>query len=248
MKKTNSYSNITIGLVVTTLAYHAFLNPYDISVGGITGAAVILHKYFSLPYTATLLLMNTALFLWGIREKGIAYTLRSLTAMIALGILLDLPLPIMTWLTPSSKITAMILGSVLSGIGYGMIVSANTSTGGSDLLAMIVVGRFPMLTIGLVMNAVDLIVVLTGGVFEGLQSIPFSLVAMLLCNGMIDAVAFWLGETDMPNWMKHLMTRRKPSYEPKQKRYVFAVCVTMFILIICIRSLMASMNMFAALA
>lgn len=192
---------IALGLIITALGYWAFLNPYSISVGGITGACVVLNEHFGLPYTGTLLVLNTALFVWGIKVKGVTYVVRSLVAMIVLGLLLDLQLPMMPLLNSVPKYWAMVCGSVLTGVGYGLIVAADTSTGGSDLLAMIVVKRCTFMTVGTVMNSVDLFVVLTSGLFDGMSNILFSVVAMLLCNTCIDVTAYLCGNGELPGWL-----------------------------------------------
>lgn len=105
--------------------------PTDI-VPIITSASVLLNEMVGLPYTGTMLVLNIVLFIWGIRVKGLAYVLRSLGTMIALGLLLDLSIPALSLITPSSDVTAMIWGSLLTGAGDGLIVSADTSTGGKD--------------------------------------------------------------------------------------------------------------------
>lgn len=236
----STISRILIGLMVTMFGYHAFLNPYGISVGGITGACVLLNEYFGLPYTATLLVLNIVLFIWGIRVKGLPYVLRSLGAMIALGLLLDLQLPVLPNLTPSSDVMAMVLGSLLTGVGYGLIVSADTSTGGSDLLAMIVVKRIPNLTVGLVMNGVDLIVVLASGIFKGMQSFLFSIVAMLLCNGLIDITAYCFGSVELPKWLLRLKPKgqalRKHILEARIVVNPYAACLITCILLLVLRN------------
>lgn len=203
-QKSISIAAIVAGLFVCSAGYTVFLNPHSISVGGLTGVCVLLNKYLGLPYTTTLLILNGVLFVWGIRVKGIPYVLRSLTAMILLGILLDMPLPALSSMAPPSISASMVCGSVLTGVGYGLIVAADTSTGGSDLFAMIVVKKVPGTTVGMVMNGVDLIVVLASGVLEGAQTVPFSLAAMLLCNTMIDITAYAFGQADLPKWIKRL--------------------------------------------
>ena len=184
------------GLVVTTMAYILFLNPYAISVGGMTGLSLIITRYVALPNSIILLLLNVVLFAYGLKVRGWAFTLRSIASMLALGMLLDyippIPAPIV------DKNIAMVVGSVLSGIGYGLIVSTETSTGGSDQLALIVTKAVPELSVGLVMNAFDAIVITIDCLIT--HNWLFSAIAVVLCNSMIDIVDCVVNKKGWPEW------------------------------------------------
>jgi len=207
---------IGVGLCVTAIGYHAFLNPFHLSVGGITGLCVLLYEYFGLPYTLTLATLNIALFIWGIRVKGLPYVAHSFFAMMALGVLLDMQVPILKGLTPVSQTVAMLWGAFLTGVGYGLVISADVSTGGSDLLAMLVIKHCHEVTVGMVMNALDLTVVLISGIFSGVESFLLSIAAVLVCNSTIDITVFTFSDAPMPNWLqcfskrldKHILRKR----------------------------------------
>ena len=101
----------------------------------------------------------------------------------------------------SSPIEALVLGSLLTGVGYGLIISADTSTGGSDLLAAIVTRRRKFLTIGMVMNLLDFVVVTAGAFIDGISTLLPSIVAVLICNISIDAAAYGFGTDELPAWL-----------------------------------------------
>ena len=123
-----------------------------------------------------------------------------------LGIMLDYPITVPEWLIPTSPLTAMIIGSILSGVGYGLIVAVDTSTGGSDLLGMIIAKKCPRISIGMVMTGLDIFVVILAGFLDGLASFTFSLAAMALCNGTIDIVSYLVGNGAMPVWINKVKT------------------------------------------
>lgn len=209
-----SFVTVGLGLLVITVAYRLFLNVHSISVGGITGFCVLAETHFNIRYTISLVILNLGLFLLGLREKGIAYVARSCAAMVVLGLLLDIPFQLPEALQIQSRLSAMIIGSILSGAGFAIVVSQNTSTGGSELLGMVVTKKCPFLSTGLVMTGLDLLVIITGGFLEGFYSLPFSLAAMLLCNGTLDIVLFLLGGADTPAWVQRI----KNTYPQVRKR------------------------------
>ena len=227
-----------VGIIITAIAYQFFLNPHMISVGGVTGMCVLIQAHAGVSYTLSLNVLNIGLYAWGLRVKGRAYIIRSYLAMSILGVLLDCPCVLPAYAIPSSPLVAMVLGSLFSGIGYGVIVSQNTSTGGSDLLGMIVTTKIPCLTTGMVMTILDIVVIMLGGILEGMENFVFSLVAMFLCNGMVDITVCFLNKTDMPLWLqwtsqrvmvfvKHIRTAQV-TVNP----YVFIAASCVFIIIV----------------
>lgn len=214
-------TRIISGIVIITLAYVLFLNPYSISVGGVTGLAVALNRSFHIPYTPMLIVFNIALFIAGIKVKGWAYTVRSFLAMLLVGVLLDLPYPA---LTPAfSMTTCMVIGSVCSGVGYGLVISADTSTGGSDQLALIIQKCLPRLSTGTIMTIFDGVVVLFDWALGG--SLLFSVIAVLLCNGAIDLTDMAVNEKAAPVWLsKSLNWYKRMSPQLRYAMCILIVC------------------------
>lgn len=246
-KRFKSFIITVIGITVTTFAYSLFLNPYMISVGGLTGLCVLLQAHVGLPYTITLNMLNLGLFVWGIKVKGIAYVIRSYVAMSILGLLLDIPY---TPFISISPIVALVLGSLLSGIGYGLIVSQNTSTGGSDLMAMIVTKLNPRLTTGMVMTMLDLVVVTISGLLEGTENFVISLIAMILCNGMIDITAYLLGSTSLPTWLhwlrKHLASVAASVKQARIEMNPYALILTFCVFFLIYHEMFVGFPLFVA--
>lgn len=230
---------IILGLLITAVGYHVYLMPSNISVGGMTGAAVLINKLLHLPYSATLVLLNAALFVWGFKVRGGAYIIRTGAATIALGGLLDLPVPFLESLPPCSPIEALVLGSLLTGVGYGLIISADTSTGGSDLLAAIVTSHWKFLTIGMAMNLLDFAVVTAGAFIDGISTLLPSIVAVLICNVSIDVVAYGFGTDELPAWLSHILpgkSRRRKQPSRRIFRYFPYAAVMASVIIVVVRT------------
>lgn len=213
----NTWVRIFVGIVIITISYVFVLNPYSISVGGMTGLAVALNRSFRIPNTPMLIAFNIALFVAGIRVKGWAYTIRSFLAMLLLGILLDLPYP--PFKPILSKASCMVVGSICSGIGYGLVISADTSTGGSDQLALVIQKQLPSLSTGTIMSIFDGLVVLFDWVLGG--SLLFSITAVVLCNGAIDLTNMVINKKANPDWLSKSMSWYK-RLSPQMR---YAICV-----------------------
>lgn len=240
MKSNTFFSSILrifFGLLLVSAGYGLFLTPHSISVGGITGLSVVIYEQFNLPCSFSMLAMNGGLFLWGLRVKGRAYILRSLSATLILGILLDIPVPLFAMLAPTSRVLSMILGSTLTGVGYGLIVASDTSTGGSDLLAMIVTKHKKAVTVGMVMNAVDVVSIVASAFSGGIGTLPFSLTAMVLCNSLIDVTAYGFGEAEIPQWLQQITKwlprhRKRPLCDVLRSFTYATLTFSMFFLVV----------------
>ncbi|MCR5805948.1 MAG: YitT family protein [Oscillospiraceae bacterium] len=192
---------IAAGLLFTAAAYVLFLNPHGISVGGMTGLCVLINRYLHIPNTIALAVLNLFLFVYGWRVKGNAFTLRSVAAMFLLGVLLDLPYPEITPLF--GRGLSMMIGSCMSGVGYGLIVSAETSTGGADQLGLIVTAKCPRLSVGIVMNIFDAVVVAIDSIITG--NWLFSAAAVLFCNTFIDITDCAANKKGLPGWAQSVI-------------------------------------------
>ncbi len=213
----NTRIRILTGIVIITISYVVALNPYSISVGGVTGLAVALNRSFHIPYTPMLIAFNIALFIAGIKVKGWAYTIRSFLAMLVVGLLLDLPYP--PFQPILSRTSCMVVGSICSGIGYGLVISADTSTGGSDQLALIIQKRLPRLSTGTIMSIFDGIVVLFDWALGG--SLLFSVAAVILCNGAIDLTDMVINKKAVPDWLSKSMSW----YKRLSPQIRYAMCI-----------------------
>lgn len=228
---------ICISILVITISYKIFLNPHMISVGGLTGLCVLAETYLKIPYSVSLLLINIGLFIWALRLKGTAYVASSLATMIALGLLLDFPIHNPEGLYMHSRFFSMIFGALLSGAGYGACVALRVTTGGSELLGVVLNTKFPSISVGTVMTGLDFIVIAIGGCVEGLSTFVFSLAAVILCNATVDIIVY-IGGAPMPTWMEVIgrYSRALQKWNLKQKTtfgaMIIAVvgCIFLFLL------------------
>ena len=157
----SAYGQIVLGCVIGAAAYPAFLVPNRIAPGGLTGMAIILNHLFGLPIGTTSLLMNIPLFLMGYKAMGGIFAFRSLLATLLFSVLIDLlPLPVIS----SDPLLGTLFGGAVLGIGLGLILRGGATTGGTDMIARMVHRRFPFITVGAFLFALDFAVVLAAGV------------------------------------------------------------------------------------
>ena len=137
---------INVGMAIYDVGWAAFLLPYQITTGGMAGAAAVLEYATSFPMQTTILLVNAILMLIAWWQLGTKFTLKTAIAVFALVGYLSLGRSLMTndsgqlyqVLGPGQESMACVLGAVLNGIGIGIIFTSGGCTGGWDSVAAVI--------------------------------------------------------------------------------------------------------------
>ena len=181
----SAYGQIAAGCLIGAAAYPAFLTPNAIAPGGLTGVAIILNRLFSLPIGAVSFALNIPLFLIGWRAMGHIFVFRSLIATILFSLLIDiLPIAPLT----ADPLLATLYGGLLLGIGLGLILRGNATTGGSDMVARMVHRRFQFISVGAFLFMVDFCVVIAAGLLLSMEEALYALICIYLSGKVVDVV------------------------------------------------------------
>jgi uncharacterized membrane-anchored protein YitT (DUF2179 family) len=178
------------GSVLFAVSVNVFTAPNDIAPGGLTGIATMLNYLFQTPIGTTILVMNIPLFLWGLFAMGYRFILRTAVSTLLCSIAIDV---FSLCLTPyhGDTILAALFGGVLAGLGLGLIFIRGGTTGGTDLVANLIARRVRHISLGRLVLAVDLVVVIASAfVFRNLESPLYALVTIFVTSKVIDAVMY----------------------------------------------------------
>ncbi len=179
------YALILVGCLIGAVAYPLFLVPNSIAPGGVTGISMVLHHAFGWPVGMTSLLINIPLFLIGYRSMGRTFVLRSLVATVLFSALIDL-----LQLEPLTRepLLASVFGGVLVGFGLGLILRAGATTGGTDLLARVVHRRFPLISVGAFLFALDGVVITLAGFTLSMEHAMYAMISAFIITKVLDSV------------------------------------------------------------
>ena len=182
---------VTLASAVYAVAFNWFFQSNDLTMGGFTGVAQIIHYLLPvLPIGVLTIVMNIPLFIIGVRCMGIKLLLSSLYAMAASSLLLDLVASLFTF-QPMEPLLACIYGGALLGISSGLMLLVNATTGGTELLARLLKLRFHHLSIGRLCLICDVIVVLLyAAVFRNVHNALYSIIALYISSLAIDMVIY----------------------------------------------------------
>ncbi len=158
------YFLITIGLLFYTLGWDTFLIPNELVGGGVTGISAILHYALGIPVSVTFFAINIVLLAIGLKVLGKGFGAKTIYAIILASILLDIVptfLPedfIREFATSNGKLLCAICGGLLAGLGIGICFSQGGSTGGTDIVALIIT-KYKNLSPGRIILTIDIFIV-----------------------------------------------------------------------------------------
>ena len=176
---------IIIGLFSCSLGYCMFLVPNEIAPGGFTGIGQLCNALFGINVGTMALILNVPLFAVSMRSMGIKFGVKSLAASIGLSLLIDyLPIGAVT----DDLLLATVFGALLGGIGFGLILRGNATTGGTDMLASLIHTKVPTLRVGVLITMVDGLVVVASAFVFSPKMAMYALISVFIMNYTLDYV------------------------------------------------------------
>lgn len=177
-----------IGSALVGTALSVFTIPNEIAPGGISGLSTALAYMLGVRVSVLSLVLNIPIMLAAYRllgKRSFFYTLLS-TALLSGFIELASFLPVYT----GNILIAAVYGGVLSGIGIGILFLRNITTGGTDLIALMLHKAFPNVPNGTILAVIDGIVVLIAVlVFQKIEVALTSVLTIYFSSKVIDLIA-----------------------------------------------------------
>lgn len=187
--KISSYAidiiQIIIGTALMAAGTSFFLLPNKLSTGGFSGIATIFYYFFNFNMGITIFLLNMPLFILACFKIGIKFLSKAIIGTAMLSLFIDVFTQI--GVATEDKILASIYGGIITGLGTSMVLKANASTGGSDLLAVIIRKFKPNFRTSNLIIMIDTMIVLVNViVFRQLEIALYSAVAIYLMGKVMD--------------------------------------------------------------
>ncbi len=185
-----NYSMIVIGSFILAAGFVLFITPYRIVPGGVYGISIVLHHILGTPVGLVALCFDIPLTIIGIKVLGPRFGVKTVVGFVLTAFFVDF----LTYLygeTPlvvDDALLSSIFGGVFVGFGLGLIFKAKATSGGSDIVAMII-AKYTKLPLGQLMIFVDSAIVLVGLIAFHDWKIPlYSLIVIFISGKVIDIV------------------------------------------------------------
>lgn len=189
MREARDFAQITLGSLIMGIGYAVFMIPHHLVPGGVSGIAIILNYFFSLPVGIVMLILNIPVFILGIRVMGASYGVKSLVGMVLSSLCIDFFHEVLR-LSPAtdSPLLASIYSGVFLGVGLGIIFRSKASTGGTDTIGQ-AVSRWTGMTVGMAILAVDFVIISAAGIaFQSWEAPMYGYIALYISTQVIDLI------------------------------------------------------------
>ena len=175
------YIGLIIACMIMAVGLNMFLVPKTIAPGGLSGLSVVISKLTGFPVSNILFTISTPLLLFSVKILGKKDAIKTFIGMAILTLSLKVTEPLSTISLTDNTLLAAISGSILVGLSLGILFRIDASTGGTDLIALMLNRIIPSILDGTV-------VVLAGVVNMNFETGLYSAIALYIMVKIIDTI------------------------------------------------------------
>ncbi|HDP98055.1 MAG TPA: YitT family protein [bacterium] len=212
-REIRDYVAIVIGAFVMSVGIGVFLVDAKVVPGGVSGLAMTIHYLsdYKLPVGLMMWLLNVPLFIWGVRELGSIFGLRTFVGFTLNSFFIDLlrgNIPGFRFIQIQNSVAiqnmyqhdfilAVLFGAVLLGVGLGIIFKFRGTTAGSDIVAAVMQKRLGWKP-GQAIMLIDFLVISCAGLvlhFKGLAVVKpaltltlYAFILLFISSRLIDVI------------------------------------------------------------
>ena len=195
-RELKDYVAITLGIICYALGWAAFMLPYQISTGGVTGISALIYYITGIEIQVSYFVINAIFMVFALKILGLKFCIKTLYAIPTLTFFLWLfqvllkddagNLPLL--LGPGQEFMALVIGASMLGFGIGFVFIYNGSTGGTDILAWII-NKYKDVSLGRLIMYGDIIIISSCYlVFHDWKRVLFGFCVLFIMSVVIDYV------------------------------------------------------------
>lgn len=185
-----------IGLILIALSYNIFLAPNNLVPGGVTGLAIIINNFIPIDSSLIILFFNIILLIVSYLTLGKEKTRATILGALLLPVFISLTSGItdLFYIDTSQLLLSSVFGGALFGFGAGLVFKAGFSTGGTDIINLIV-SKYFKVGIGTSMLLTDGLIVLGSSFVFGMTRLMYSIVILYIISFMSDRVILGISDS-----------------------------------------------------
>ena len=183
------YIGLIMACMIMAVGLNMFLVPKTIATGGLSGLSVVISKLTGFPVSNILFTISTPLLLFSVKILGKKDAIKTFIGMAILTLSLKVTEPLSTISLTDNTLLAAISGSILVGLSLGILFRIDASTGGTDLIALMLNRIIPSIPVSKCLSMIDgTVVVLAGVVNMNFETGLYSAIALYIMVKIIDTI------------------------------------------------------------
>ena len=181
------YSIMTFGLFIFAMGWVLFLIPAEITGGGISGVAAVVFYASNIPISITYFAINIFLVLIAIKVLGASFGVKTIYSIAVVSTFFAVFQNAVKEPFVDDMFLSSVLGGMFSGIGLGLVFSRGGSTGGTDIIAMII-NKYRNVSPGRVIMLCDVVIIASVYfVFQSVEKLVYGYVVMWVVSYSLDS-------------------------------------------------------------
>ena len=185
---------ITFGIFLYAVGYCAYTLPEKLVMGGVAGASALIYYATNIPAGTSVLALNVLMLVIAMSALTKQFFWRTIVGEVILSFMISVLQPFFATfpiMTPGEdKFMHVLIAGVLCGAGLGIVFSHNGSTGGTDILTMLL-NKYFRLSFGRAMQFVDCIIISSSYIlFHSMETIiygiVFTITATVTCDYIVN--------------------------------------------------------------
>ncbi len=181
------YVIITFGLILYALSWTFFLVPAQITGGGVSGLAAVIFYSYKIPIGLTFFSVNLILVVIAIKVLGASFGVKTIFSMVVISIAFSVLPTLPSGAIIQDNFLSSVLGGMMGGAGIGIVFSRGGSTGGTDIIAMII-NKYRNISPGRIILYCDVIIIGSSYfLLHSLDKMVYGFVSMAVVSYTLDA-------------------------------------------------------------
>lgn len=189
-------TQFVLGCFIISLAYNVFIVSNNLIPGGVGGIAIILNNFFGINNSISIFILNIILLIISYLSLSKEKTKASILGAVFFPLTVALTEHVNVWLEidTSQMLLSAVFGGILYGFGAGLVFKAGFTTGGTDILNQ-VISKYFKISLGKSMLFSDGLIVLSSGLFFGINSMMYSIIILYIISLISDRVVLGISDS-----------------------------------------------------
>lgn len=186
-QEVKSHIIITIAIIISAIGWTGFLIPSNMLGGGVTGLATIIYWVTGLPTGISIFVLNAILILIAFKSLGRRFALSTIYSVIVTSVVFYI-LQEYVFLAPiiEDRFLSAVLGAGLNGVACAFIFLEGSSTGGTDIIVMMI-NKYRNITLGRLTLFINVAIISCSYfVFRDLELLIYSYVGLMVTSYTMD--------------------------------------------------------------
>lgn len=187
-----------IGAFIFGIGMICFVGPANIAPGGSSSIALMINYLTDLPVGMMNLLINIPLLILAWFYLGKQYVFKTIRTVLIISVMMDAVVTPLIPIYAGDRLLGSLYGGVLAGAGMGLILSHGSTTGGTDIISIVLQKKFPSFSVGGIMRMIDGLVIASSMlVYHDVESGLFAIICLFTTSKVIDTILYGSDEASM---------------------------------------------------